>query len=272
VERPVTDYPLRVLLVEDEISLCDPLAKHLRREYGYEVDPAADLQEARSLLAQAERPYDVVLIDDLLAPAPREEPEYVGLALLREIKERWSETEVIIFTGWGMDRALEALRAGAYRYMAKPLNLDELGMTIRMAAEQARLRRERELLSTALEISNAMVSVTDATRVLEVIVEAILRLTGADACAVALIDFVTGKIQYRPGVLLGDASVKWTRHLRHGCLTWQIAETGQVFMIANVDMHVDELDENLCKSGAKSFVGVPIPAGMRYLGVLYAYT
>ena len=144
MDRLLADCPLRVLLAEDEISLRNPLAKCLRHEYGYEVDTAGDFLEARSLLLQTERLYDVALIDDLLAPAPGGEPEYVGIALLREIKERWSETEVIIFTGWGMERALEALQAGAYRYMAKPLNLDELGMTIRMAAERRRLRRQLE--------------------------------------------------------------------------------------------------------------------------------
>ncbi len=272
MEQPVTNYPLRVLLVEDEISLRDPLAKHLRREHRYEVDSAADLQEARSLLAQVERPYDVALIDDLLAPAPEEEPEYAGIALLREIKERWPETEVIIFTGWGMERALEALRAGAYRYLAKPLNLDELGMTIRMAAEQARLRRERDLLSATLEISKAMLSELDVEKTLEVIAEAVPKLAGAEACAVARVNPATGQVWYEPVVPLGDVTVRWRRHLRDVELTKRIIGTGEVFVLPDVDARIDEVDENLRQAGVKSFIAVPIPGEPQNLGVLYAYS
>lgn len=263
---------LRVLLIEDEVSLRGPLAKNLEREGGYTVIQAAHAAEVRRLLSRAERPFDVALVDDLLAPDADEEPEYLGITLLREIRDRWSEVEVIIFTGWGMERALEALRAGAYRYLEKPVNLDELGMTIRMAAEQARLRQERGLLSAALEISNAMVSVADAASVLEVIAEAIPRLTGADACALALIDPLTGKVRHGPVVLLGDVSVKWTHHLRRGLLTRQIVEAGNPYSIADIDDQAGELDENLCSSGVRSFIGVPIPAGAHNLGVLYAYS
>jgi GAF domain-containing protein/ActR/RegA family two-component response regulator len=263
---------LRVLLVEDEDSLRIPLAKYLERECSYEVTQAAHAKEARRLLSHARRPFDVALVDDLLAPSAEKEPEYLGITLLREIKGRWPETAIIIFTGWGMERALEALQAGAYRYLEKPVHPEELGLTIRMAAEQARLRKERDLLSAAIEISNAMISAADANTALEVIAEAVPRLTGANACAVALINPLTGKIRHEPVILLGDESLIWTRHLRHGFLTRQIAETGKPYAVTDTDTCAEELDENLCKSGVKSFIGVPIPAEVRNLGALYAYS
>ncbi len=138
--------PLRVLLVEDESSLREPLAKYLRDTHGYHVDAAADANGARQLVMVADRAYDVALIDDLLSPDPDAEPVPIGVELMKRIRALCPRTECIIFTGWGMDRALAALRAGAYRYLAKPLNLDELAMTIQMAAEQTRLRQERDLL------------------------------------------------------------------------------------------------------------------------------
>jgi len=271
-KQDLTDHPLRVLLVEDESSLRGPLAKRLRGDYGYKVDPAADLEEARGKLEQAERPYDVALIDDLLAPRPGEEPEYVGLDLLQEVNRRWPETEVIVFTGWGMDRALEVLRAGAYRYLEKPFKVDELGMTIRMAAEQARLRRERDLLSAVLEISRAMLSELDIEKILQVIVEAVPKLVGAEACAVARVDPTTGRVQHEPVVLLGDVEVRWRRHLRGVELTRRIIETGEVYALPDVDACAEEVDENLRRAGVKSFVGVPIPGQPQNLGVLYAYS
>lgn len=268
----MSEQQLRVLLVDDEWSLREPLAKHLRDTHGYHVDTAADTEEAWRLVTEAERPYDVALIDDLLTPRPGAEPEPVGIELMGRIRECYPETECIIFTGWGMERALEALQAGAYRYLAKPLNLDELGMTIRMAAEQARLRRERDLLSATLEISKAMVSGLDIERILAVIAEAVPRLVGAEACAVARVDPVTGKVQPESPVLLGNVSVRWHRHLQGVPLTQQIVETGEPFVLLDVDAEADRVDKNLRRAGVKSFIGVPIPGQAQNLGVLYAYS
>jgi PAS domain S-box-containing protein len=284
----MNEEQLRVLLVDDESSLREPLAKRLRDGYGYQVDTAADATTSWRLITGAGRPYHVVLVDDLLLPAADAEPsrgelaepsrgelaepEPVGVELVKRIKARFPETECIVFTGWGMDRALEALHAGAYRYLAKPLNLDELGITIQMAAEQARLRQERDLLSAALSISNAMVSAADVSRVLQEIAQAIPRLTGADACALALLDPLTNRVRYEPNILLGDESVAWKRHRRQGALTRQIVVSGEPFVVDDVGALVDELDENLIKSGVSSFIALPIPTETRNLGVLYAYS
>ena len=263
---------LRVLLVEDEGSLREPLAKQLRDAYGYHVDVAADAAEAWRLVTEASWRYDVALIDDLLTPDSESEPEPIGVELMEQIRKRYPETECIIFTGWGMDRAMVALQAGAYRYLEKPVKLAELGITIRLAAEQARLRRERDLLSTTLEISNAMVGGLDMARILVVIAEAVPRLVGAEACAVAWEDPVTRRVQYEPEILIGDAAVRWQRHMKDVLLTRQIIETGQPFALSDVDAHADALDENLCRAGVKSFVGIPISGDPHNQGVLYAYS
>ena len=263
---------LWVLLVEDEWSLREPLAKRLRDAYGYHVDVAADAAGAWRLVTEASRRYDVALIDDLLTPDSKAEPEPIGVELMEQIRKRCPETECIVFTGWGMDRAMVALQAGAYRYLEKPVKLTELGITIRLAVEQAQLRRERDLLSTTLEISNAMVGGLDMVQMLEVIAEAVPKLVGAEACAVAWEDPVTGRVQYEPKILTGDAAVRWQRHMKDVLLTRQIIETGQPFALSDVDAHADAVDENLCRAGVKSFVGIPISGDPHNQGVLYAYS
>jgi DNA-binding NtrC family response regulator len=127
----MSEEVLRVLLVDDEASLRTPLASYLRDTYGYQVDTAANGEEALHLVEEVQGQYDVALIDELLIPGPD------GLEVMKQIKARHPDVEVILFTGWGLDSALEALRAGAYRYLAKPFNLDELGMTIRMQRSRA---------------------------------------------------------------------------------------------------------------------------------------
>ncbi len=170
------EQPLRLLLVDDETSVREPLAKHLRIVHHYEVDMAADAQAALSQLVQARGDYDVALIDDLLVPAPGQEPEPLGVALTTEIKARYPKIEVILFTGWGMKSGLEALRAGAYRYLAKPLNLEELGMLIQTAAEHSRLKsaaREKQILEQLMKTSPALLSGQSLSEVLNTILRGV---------------------------------------------------------------------------------------------------
>lgn len=172
----MTEQVLRLLLVDDEFSVREPLAKHLRQVYQYEVDTAADAQAALDWLGQVRGNYDVALIDDLLTPAPGQDPEPLGVTLTTEIKARYPQIEVIIFTGWGMKSGLEALRAGAYRYLAKPLNLEELGMLIQTGAEHSRLKsaaREKQLLEQLMATSTALLSGRSLPEVLEVILRGV---------------------------------------------------------------------------------------------------
>jgi PAS domain S-box-containing protein len=267
------EEPLRVLLVDDEWSLREPLAKYLAGPpCHFHVDPAADAGEALDRVARAERPYDVALIDDLLSSEPEAEPEPIGIDLMRQIRAHSPATECIVFTGWGMDRALEALRAGAYRYLAKPADRGELGVTIRMAAEHSWLRRERDLLDAALEVSRALTRGLDVEKKLEIIAETVPQLTGAEACAVAWMDPATHQVRYEPVIPLGAAEVRWYRHLRRADLTRRIIETGESFTISDVNTCLDDVDEALCQAGVRSFIGVPIPGERQNRGVLYAYS
>lgn len=152
---------LRVLLVDDEASVRGPLAKFLREKYSYAVDTAADGEQAWSLVTQSDSPYQVALIDDLMTPSAGEEARPFGVDLMKRIKSEAPQTEVIIFTGWGMERAREALQAGAFRYMAKPLNYEELALNVGHAAELQRLKgsaREKQILEQLMKTSAALLS------------------------------------------------------------------------------------------------------------------
>src|SRR3990172_5120385 len=126
---------LNLLLVDDEDSVREPLARYLRVEpYKYGVKDVATFEEALQALEKTKGRFDVALIDEVLGEGPG------GLDLLRQIKASYPQIECILFTGWGMQSGLEALRAGAYRYFAKPFNLEELALTIRFAADQKLLQ------------------------------------------------------------------------------------------------------------------------------------
>ena len=148
--------PLRVLLVDDERSLRDPLGKSLRQQYGYAVDTAATGKEALACVKQAQGQYDVILLDDLLMPDRDQEPERLGIKLMKEIRAQYPDSVFILFTAWGRESGLEALRAGAYRYLLKPFHPEELAAMIELAAEYQHLKgiaREKQMLERLMETS-----------------------------------------------------------------------------------------------------------------------
>mgnify|MGYP000051418592 CR=1 FL=1 len=255
----MSEEGLRVLLVDDERFLREPLARRLKEEYGYQVDPAATEAEAWQLVTTAGQPYDVALIDDLLTPAPDREPEPRGVELVERIRQRCPETECIIFTGWGMERELPALRAGAYRYLAKPFRYDELAMLIRSAAHQVRLRA----------IGRAILSERDLDQVLEQINGAARSLALADEAAIVLLEPGSGRLRIH--ATTHATGSQWREHFQGQSLSREIIRTGQVVRISDTAQD-RRVSRQVVDTGIRSFVGLPIPGEGGNLGVLYVYS
>ena len=139
--------PFRILVVDDEPNIRSGLKMALE-ESSYEVTTAADATEAWSLFRR--RPYQLV-ITDLKMPGPLS-----GLDLVRDIKQGWPETLILVITAHGtVETAVEAMRFGAHDYLAKPVDLEILGHQVRKAFEHHRLfeenRRLRDRLAAAGE-------------------------------------------------------------------------------------------------------------------------
>ena len=131
-----------LLIVDDEASLRDLLAVMFEGE-GHHVESAGSIAEARAALQKSEP--DLVLCDLML-------PDGSGLDLLREIKEKTPSVAVIMITAHESSKsAVEALQAGAFHYIAKPFDNEELKNIVRKAAERKELEDENLHLRTALE-------------------------------------------------------------------------------------------------------------------------
>jgi DNA-binding NtrC family response regulator len=123
----------RVLVVEDDGQVRDFVAEALT-QWGYDVTAAGDGAEAVTLLDG--RLFDVALLDISL-------PGKNGLEILEGIKGRDSAVEVVMMTGDPMvSTAVKALKAGAYDYLIKPLNLEELHILMSQLSERRFLRQE----------------------------------------------------------------------------------------------------------------------------------
>src|SRR5919205_763317 len=118
----------RVLVVDDEQSLRKVLAATLQRE-GYEVQVAADGEEA---LGALDRDGADVVVTDLVMP------KLDGLSLLRKVVSRHPDVPVIVITAHGrIDSAVEAMKAGAFDFLAKPFDHGDLKAIISKAARQS---------------------------------------------------------------------------------------------------------------------------------------
>jgi len=123
----------RVLIVDDEQSICDVLSISLKKE-GYAV--AAETNPRKALERLKREPFDLVLQDLKM-------PEMDGIDLLREIKKLREETVVIIMTAYTTwDRAVEAMRLGAYDYIKKPFDTQ---IDIKGTISRALASREQQI-------------------------------------------------------------------------------------------------------------------------------
>ncbi len=136
--------PLRgsILLADDEEGILKTLGRALRED-GHQVTATTSAAEAGRLLA--ERPFDVLVVDHRM-------PGRTGLELIRDLAATVPEPErpqVLMMTAHAtVENAIEAMKLGAYDYLQKPFEVDELLVAVRRALEhQSLTRQHRYLLS-----------------------------------------------------------------------------------------------------------------------------
>lgn len=123
----------RILVVDDETSMRELLEITLRKE-GHRVTMAESGKKAVEAFSKAA--YDLVISDIKM-------PDMSGVEVLRVVKQSAPETPVIMITAYSSaETAVEALRLGAYDYIAKPFKIDELKVTIKNALEKQQLKEE----------------------------------------------------------------------------------------------------------------------------------
>src|ERR1041384_2782845 len=136
-DKALKNYKERILVVDDEKMIRWSLTEALR---GWGFDPVEAATATTALAAFESEPFAAVLLDINL-------PDGSGLDVLRKLRQREPEAVIIMITANVLiDETISALRGGAYDFIGKPINLEELHVAIRNGIEAGRLRKEVNLL------------------------------------------------------------------------------------------------------------------------------
>ncbi|MBA2341506.1 MAG: sigma-54-dependent Fis family transcriptional regulator, partial [Pyrinomonadaceae bacterium] len=174
----------RILVVDDEPMMADSLKQNLAEE-GYTVDTAATGAEAIELF---DRGGHHLCICDLQLP------DMDGMEVLRHIKDAQPSTEVIVVTGYGtVARAVEATKGGAFYFVEKPFDFEQILPLVEKAIERRELMAETESMRRQLSTRTEYFNIIGASKQMQMIYETIESVAKSDANVLIVGESGTGK-------------------------------------------------------------------------------
>jgi two-component system response regulator HydG len=181
----MSEQKLSILIVDDEQVVRDSLV-HWFSEEGYEVEASDNANGALSKLAGRE--FDLVIADIRM-------PGMDGIELLEKIKSEQLDTSVIVMTGYAsVETAVRALKHGAFDYITKPFDPDDLSVVVRNALEQHRLKRENRVLREQLtEGNHSITELIGQSEAMRKVREQIETVAGVDSTVLIEGESGTGK-------------------------------------------------------------------------------
>jgi len=174
----------RLLVVDDEPSMREFLEILLAQE-GYQVATAASGEEGLKIYRQLEP--DLILTDVKM-------PGMSGLDLIREIHALDASIPIIAITAYASaDDAIRAVREGAYDYLSKPFQIEDLRIIIRNALEARRLRRENVELRRSIDEQHRLGEIIGKSPQMEEVFDLISRIAPSKASVLVIGESGTGK-------------------------------------------------------------------------------
>jgi Nif-specific regulatory protein len=252
---------IRILIVDDEKGSRETLGDILREE-GYAVTVAGDADQA---LEQVEAgSFDIALLDIRL-------PGMDGVELLGRIRRMSPGTSVIMITAYAtVENSIEALNLGAWSYLTKPLNIDEVKIQIRRVIDRMRLAGERDrlLLETKQwagqlqilgEMTRSINARHDARELLRVMFREMRDVIDASRVAIFLLDPAEGTVEemMTDG---GEVSVRYHpggRILKHHAVGWVLRVQEPLITERLKESSPFEDERERLAAGCRSRVAVP---------------
>ena len=177
-------YSHPILVVDDEEAILDVMSVNLEKK-NYIVHTAKTGREA--LIKAGENSYAVIILDYNL-------PDMNGFKVLAQLKELDPEIMVIMITAYGtIEMAVEAMRSGAFNYLVKPINYDEMSLVVDKAIQHHRLLTELSDLRKQLDEKYELDNMIGKSRKMQKIYEMVRVVAGSDATVLIRGETGTGK-------------------------------------------------------------------------------
>jgi two-component system nitrogen regulation response regulator GlnG len=175
---------LKILVVDDEAIVRESLGEWFRDD-GHSVDTAEDARQALHMLAGSR--YDIALVDIKM-------PGVDGLELQARMAAVSPDLTIIIMTAYAsVESAVKALKAGAYDYVTKPFDPDELSLLIRRAAEHRSLRAENIRLKESIEVISTPAPIIGRSPAIRRVLDLVNTVSATDATVLIAGESGTGK-------------------------------------------------------------------------------
>ncbi len=173
-----------ILIIDDEKAILKVMELNLQRE-GYGIFTADNGNDGLKILQ--EKDIDVILLDHQM-------PDINGLELLKIIKNRYKDLPVIMVTAYGtIEMAVDAMKLGAFHYLTKPINFDEMYIIIRNAIEQKRLLNRVEMLTQEVKKLYGMENIITNNQRMQEILEMLPSVADTEATILIMGETGTGK-------------------------------------------------------------------------------
>lgn len=179
-----TEQPAKILVIDDEAGMADLLTRIISAE-GHSVERVLSAEDAEVRLSSSI--FDLVLTDMVLKGKG-------GDHIVRIVKERWPETEVIVITAHAsIDSAIEIMKLGAFDYLRKPLLPEEILHTVRRALEVKGLRDEVRILRKEKETHLLTERIIGRSPAMRRLVDVVMKVSRTDATVLLEGESGTGK-------------------------------------------------------------------------------
>jgi two-component system response regulator AtoC len=175
----------KVLIIDDDKLTCDFIAE-LLDEFRIDISTTQSPQDAITLGSTVS--FDVVISDINL------QNRLTGLDILKRFKQSLPEAEVILISGFGtLETAIEAVREGAFDYISKPFNINEVKAVVKRALERKQLIKENEQLRSRLESSPPSTSLIGSSPKMLAVYKSIASVAGSKSTVLIYGESGTGK-------------------------------------------------------------------------------